>query len=244
MPRQSSTVAVGEPFRPALRSREQHPTRSDGPQRTSDPFRSGSLIVGLRSRSTHGPETWNCILTGVARPHDDEDFSWRGLVESETARSWAYWDGLEAIAPLQRGMKRGTPHGDPRRVRFGQRAIQRARSRDPVAALGGPDRAPRSSRRPIRSTACCATVAGSRLMIPAVSLLAETLLPHMKEQADAWQSSHAIMSKHVTITPMTVQSRSCPSTLSISSSLVSSLREQRMGRSVAPCRSLDRLCDS
>ena len=72
--------------------------------------RSGSLIVRLRSRSTHGPETRNWILAGVARPHDHEDFSWRGPVESETARSWerwTYWAGLEAIAPLQRGMKRG-----------------------------------------------------------------------------------------------------------------------------------------
>ena len=59
-------------------------------------------------------------------------------------------------------------------------------------------------------------VAGRRLVIPAVSLLAETLLPHMREQADALQSSHANMSKNVTITPMTVQSMSCPSTLSIS----------------------------
>ena len=78
--------------------------------------RSGSLIVGLLSRSTPGPETWNWILTGAARPHDDEDFAWRDLVESETeafaeiAASWArwtYWAGLDAIAPLQRGMKRG-----------------------------------------------------------------------------------------------------------------------------------------
>ena len=30
------------------------------------PFRSGSLIVGLRSRSTHGPETWTWVLAGVA----------------------------------------------------------------------------------------------------------------------------------------------------------------------------------
>jgi len=138
--------------------------------------------------------------------------------DGEVVGAWTCWAGLEAIAPLQRGMKRGTPHGDPRRVWFGQRAIQRARSRDPIAALGGPDRAPISSRRPIRSTACCATVAGRRLVIPAGSLLAETLLPHMREQADAWQSSHAIMSKNVTISPMTVQSRSCPSTLSIGSS--------------------------
>jgi len=78
-----------------------------------------------------------------------------------------------------------------------------------------------------RSSAYCATVAGRRLVIPAVSLLAETLLPHMREQADAWQSSHAIMSKNVTISPMTVQSRSCPSTLSIGSSLVPSLLDNK-----------------
>ena len=32
--------------------------------------RSGSLIVGLLSCSTHGPETWSWALTGVARPDD------------------------------------------------------------------------------------------------------------------------------------------------------------------------------
>ncbi len=64
------------------------------------------------------------------------------------------------------------------------------------------------------------SVAGRRLVIPAVSLLAETLLPHMREQADGWQSSHANMSKNVTISPMTVQSMSCPSTLNIGSSQV------------------------
>jgi len=65
------------------------------------------------------------------------------------------------------------------------------------------------------------------LTLSADPLCAETLLPHMREQADAWQSSHAIMSKNVTITPMTVQSRSCPSTLSIGSSLVPSLFDSK-----------------
>ena len=77
--------------------------------------RSGALAVGLLSHSTHGPESWNWILTGVPRP-DDEDFAWHGLVATETeafdeiAASWSrwtYWAGLEPIAPLQRGMKRG-----------------------------------------------------------------------------------------------------------------------------------------
>ena len=38
-------------------------------------IRSGELIVGLLTRSTHGPETWSWVLTGVERP--DEDFRWR-----------------------------------------------------------------------------------------------------------------------------------------------------------------------
>jgi hypothetical protein len=70
-------------------------------------------------------------------------------------------------------------------------------------------------------------VAGHRLVIPAVSLLAEILLPHMREQADALQSSHANMSNKVTISPMTVQSMSCPSTLSISSSLVPNILDSK-----------------
>ena len=39
-------------------------------------IRSGELIVGLLSRSTHGPETWSWTLTGVERP--DADFVWHG----------------------------------------------------------------------------------------------------------------------------------------------------------------------
>jgi hypothetical protein len=34
--------------------------------------RSGSLLVGMLSRSTHGPETWLWILTGVKRTDDEE----------------------------------------------------------------------------------------------------------------------------------------------------------------------------
>ena len=78
-------------------------------------IRSGELIVGLLARSTRGPETWSWILSGVERP-DDEDFIWRGDAGTDheafdqIAASWSrwtYWAGLEAIAPLQRGMKRG-----------------------------------------------------------------------------------------------------------------------------------------
>ena len=91
------------------------PARSDDPQRTADHVRSGELIVGLLSRSTHGPETWSWVLTGVERP-DDEDFVWHGDAATDTeafdeiAASWSrwtYWAGLEPIAPLQRGMRRG-----------------------------------------------------------------------------------------------------------------------------------------
>ena len=44
-------------------------------------IRSGELIVGLLSRSTHGPETWSWALTGVERP--DADFVWRGDAETD-----------------------------------------------------------------------------------------------------------------------------------------------------------------
>ena len=77
-------------------------------------IRSGELVVGLLSRSTHGPETWDWILSGVARP-DDEDRAWHGYADSEDEAfdklaacwsRWIYWAGLEQIAPLQRGAKR------------------------------------------------------------------------------------------------------------------------------------------
>ena len=77
-------------------------------------MRSRSLSVGLLSRSTHGPETWSWVLTGVRRPYDEE-FAWRG--DAGTARDafdaiaaswarWAGWAGLEPVAPLQRGARR------------------------------------------------------------------------------------------------------------------------------------------
>ena len=75
--------------------------------------RSGELIVGLLTCSTHGPETWSWALTGVERP--DADFVWRGEAETQTEAfneiaaawaAWLYWAGLEAVAPLQRGGSR------------------------------------------------------------------------------------------------------------------------------------------
>ncbi len=77
-------------------------------------IRSGELIVGLLTCSTHGAETWSWVLSGVARP-DDEDFVWHGDAATDhdafdqIALAWArwtWWAGLEAIAPLQRGGSR------------------------------------------------------------------------------------------------------------------------------------------
>ena len=76
-------------------------------------IRSGELIVGLLSRSTHGPEKRSWLLTGVGRPF--EDFVWRGDAGTDRdafdaiAASWArwiWWTGLEPVAPLQRGAPR------------------------------------------------------------------------------------------------------------------------------------------
>jgi len=75
--------------------------------------RSGSLIVGVLTCSTRGPETWSWALTGVERP--DADFVWCDEAETQTEAfneiaaawaAWLYWAGLEAIAPLQRGGSR------------------------------------------------------------------------------------------------------------------------------------------
>ena len=76
-------------------------------------IRSGELIVGLLSRSTHGPETWSWALTGVERP--DADFVWRGEAETQTEAFneigaswllWTHWAGLEPVETLQRGASR------------------------------------------------------------------------------------------------------------------------------------------
>jgi hypothetical protein len=75
--------------------------------------RSGSLIVGLLTCSTHGPETWSWALTGVERP--DADFVWRGEAETQTEAFnaigaswllWTRWAGLEPVETLQRGARR------------------------------------------------------------------------------------------------------------------------------------------
>lgn len=76
--------------------------------------RSGALIVGLLSRSTHGHETWRWTLSGVPRPSDDETFVWHGdaVTDAEAflaiSAAWLRWTsraGLEPIAPLQRGRR-------------------------------------------------------------------------------------------------------------------------------------------
>jgi hypothetical protein len=75
-------------------------------------IRSGELIVGLLSRSTHGPETWLWALTGVERPF--EDFRWHGDAATDRdafdalAASWLLWTrwaGLEPVETLQRGAR-------------------------------------------------------------------------------------------------------------------------------------------
>jgi hypothetical protein len=77
--------------------------------------RSGELVVGMLNRATRGPESWSWFMTSVSRPHD-EDFVWRGEIEADDEAfdalaacwsRWTYWAGLESIAPLQRGIKRG-----------------------------------------------------------------------------------------------------------------------------------------
>ncbi len=76
-------------------------------------IRSGSLIVGVLTCSTHGPETWSWALTGVERP--DADFVWRDEAETQTEAFneigaswllWTRWAGLEPVETLQRGARR------------------------------------------------------------------------------------------------------------------------------------------
>ena len=70
--------------------------------------RSGELIVGLLTRSTHGPETWSWILTGVERPDARLHLARRGRDPNGSVQrdrgvvgGWTWWAGLEAIAPLR-----------------------------------------------------------------------------------------------------------------------------------------------
>jgi hypothetical protein len=76
-------------------------------------IRSGELIVGMLSRSTHGLETWSWSLSGVGRPF--EDFVWHGDAATERdafdalAASWLLWTRwacLEPVETLQRGARR------------------------------------------------------------------------------------------------------------------------------------------
>ena len=76
-------------------------------------IRSGELIVGLLTCSTHGPETWSWDLTGVERP--DADFIWSGEAETQTEAFneigaswllWTRWAGLEPVETIQRGARR------------------------------------------------------------------------------------------------------------------------------------------
>jgi hypothetical protein len=76
-------------------------------------IRSGTLTVGLLSRSTHGTETWSWSLSGVARPF--KDFRWKGDAATEREAFdaiaaawliWTRWAGLEPVEALQRGVRR------------------------------------------------------------------------------------------------------------------------------------------
>ena len=77
-------------------------------------IRSGELIVGLLSRSTHGPEAWSWTLTGVRRP-DDEDFIWHGDAETDhdafdqIALAWAVdlvgRSRIDCAAPARRASR-------------------------------------------------------------------------------------------------------------------------------------------
>ena len=74
--------------------------------------RSGELIVGVLRRATHGPECWSWEMGGLQRP-DDQDFIWRGDVDSEAEAfdalaaccSLVYWAGLAHVTPLHRAVR-------------------------------------------------------------------------------------------------------------------------------------------
>jgi hypothetical protein len=60
--------------------------------------------LGLLSRSTHGPEIWTSILSGVPRL-DEDDFRWHGEAKDEAQAflsveaswlRWCYW--AESVA--------------------------------------------------------------------------------------------------------------------------------------------------
>jgi len=105
----------GGPFGP-LRPYDRENDRLLGPMLRNErciTIRSGDLIVGLLARSTHGPETWSWLLSGVGRPF--EDFRWRGDAATDRdafdalAASWLLWTrwaGLEPVETLQRGVRR------------------------------------------------------------------------------------------------------------------------------------------
>jgi hypothetical protein len=84
--------------------------------------RSGELIVGLLSRSTHGPERWWLALTGVERP-DSEDFVWRG----DAATDRDAFDALAASESVSRYRRYpgSTPRGDEHASEPGKGSSQR-----------------------------------------------------------------------------------------------------------------------
>ena len=76
--------------------------------------RSGELIVGVLNRATHGPESWSWFLDrrfAAARQFPGgvtlatEGAAFDGF--ASCWKRWLDWAGLEQVAPLQRGMKRG-----------------------------------------------------------------------------------------------------------------------------------------
>ena len=82
-PRREPAEAIDGPSRP-LRPYDRANDRPMVRNELRIAVRSGSLTVGLLSRSTNGPETWSWVLTGVRRP--DDDFAWRGNAETDWER--------------------------------------------------------------------------------------------------------------------------------------------------------------
>ena len=93
--------------------------------------RSGELIVGVLNRATHGTEHWSWSLTGGARPHDDPEFAWHGIAETEGEAfdalaacwsRWLDWAGIESgrhVATGREAMNR------PRRINYDRKLARR-----------------------------------------------------------------------------------------------------------------------
>jgi hypothetical protein len=111
-PRREPVEAIAPPTQPYDREKD-IPLGPMLRNERSITIRSGELIVGMLARSTHGPETWSWILTGVGPP--SEDFRWSGDAATERDAFdalnaawllWTRWAGLEPLETLQRGVRR------------------------------------------------------------------------------------------------------------------------------------------